>query len=455
MASAAASSEKPGFFAADVHEALRKRAEWLDGLGESAILDADNLDSDDSEHWEGSTTGAKEEPVASDGAEAGGSGAKSTGLKGSLSDLLAAGFARVECEPLDLSAARERFARADKGSVPLMLEGRPEPPARRLQRLKSEVSTLAAWAEHQSSAEVADGQDAKRLGQEARAMAEDMKDAQAPNDPHHIWLPPSDGEELRHVSRLVAATPKGPAKVTTEGLREDSAPYTLSAPSSGWLLAAQAEALQDLEARLESVRNCLGTAEEEASETLAAATSRLSRRLQWLEDIADGGACERLSASAELLCAEIDLAAAEAARLEALEAEQEKEEAELIKPVSPTSRQLAEEVTASVETTAAQVQRLFDQVAGLDAAVVRAADMAEQLRSQDALRRHLELFAAELAQAEARCATASDTLRAAAKAASDMKESSKACTEQIQRGIQSLEAKILKLKGHRDRKSVV
>eukprot|EP00439_Symbiodinium_sp_Y106_P009313 s91_g1.t1 len=64
MASAAASSEKPGFFAADVHEALRKRAEWLEGLGESAILDADNLDSDDSEHWEGSTTGAKDEPVA-------------------------------------------------------------------------------------------------------------------------------------------------------------------------------------------------------------------------------------------------------------------------------------------------------------------------------------------------------------------------------------------------------
>lgn len=443
MASAAASSEKPGFFAADVHEALRKRAEWLEGLGESAILDADNLDSDDSEHWEGSTTGAKDEPVA------GGSGAKSTGLKGSLSDLLAAGFARVECEPLDLPAARERFARADKGSVPLMLEGRPEPPARRLQRLKSEVSTLAAWAEHQSSAQAVDGQDAKRLGQEARAMAEDMKDAQAPNDPHHIWLPPSDGEELRQVSRLVAATPKGPKKVTTEGLGEDSAPYTLCAPSSGWLLAAQAEALSDLEARLESVRNSLGTAEEaEASEeTLAAATSRLSRRLQWLEDIADGGACERLSASAELFCAEIDLAAAEAARLEALEAEQEKEEAELIKPVSPTSKQLAEEVTASVETTEAQVQRLFDQVAGLDAAAVRAADMAEQLRSQDALRRHLELFAAELAQAEARCATASDTLRAAAKAANDMKESSKACTEQIQRGIQSMEAKILKLKG--------
>ncbi|CAE7784305.1 unnamed protein product [Symbiodinium sp. CCMP2456] len=143
--------------------------------------------------------------------------------------------------------------------------------------------------------------------------------------------------------------------------------------------------------------------------------------------------------SAELFCAEIDLAAAEAARLEALEAEQEKEEAELIKPVSPTSKQLAEEVTASVETTEAQVQRLFDQVAGLDAAAVRAADMAEQLRSQDALRRHLELFAAELAQAEARCASASDTLRAAAKAASDMKESSKACTEQIQRGIQSME----------------
>ncbi|CAE6956600.1 unnamed protein product, partial [Symbiodinium sp. CCMP2592] len=357
MASAAASSEKPGFFAADVHEALRKRAEWLEGLGESAILDADNLDSDDSEHWEGSTTGAKDEPVASDGAEAGGSGAKSTGLKGSLSDLLAAGFARVECEPLDLSAARERFARADKGSVPLMLEGRPEPPARRLQRLKIEVSTLAAWAEHQSSAEAADGQDAKRLGQEARAIAEDMKDAQAPSDPHHIWLPPSDGEELRQVSRLVAATPKGPTKVTTERLGEDSAPYTLCAPSSGWLLAAQAEALSDLEARLESVRNSLGTAEEEAEaseETLAAATSRLSRRLQWLEDIADGGACERLSASAELFCAEIDLAAAEAARLEALEAEQEKEEAELIKPVSPTSKQLAEEVTASVETTEAQ-----------------------------------------------------------------------------------------------------
>ena len=369
-------ADKPGFFAADVHTALRQRADWLDGLGETAILDADNLDSDDSEHWEGSTTAAKEEPAASEAeaADAGTSTTTATTLKGSLSDLLAAGFARVECEPLDLAGARERFARLDKVSAPVVLEGRPEPPARRLQRLKTEVATLASWAEHQSSAEA--GQTATRLCDEVRAVAEDMKSAQDTADPQRIWLPPPDGEDLRQVCRLAAMAPRPQPRAHGEGAA-DPVPYTLTAPSSGWLLAAQAEAVEDLEARLEAVRASLGPAEEAEAlgDSLAAATSRLWQRLQWLEEITGGGACERLAASAELLCTEIDLASAEASRLEALEAEQEKEEAELIKPVSPTSKQLAEEVTASVETTEAQVHRLFEQVAGLDAASARVAEM--------------------------------------------------------------------------------
>eukprot|EP00434_Breviolum_minutum_P004218 symbB.v1.2.003717.t1/scaffold209.1/size267950/15 len=116
----AAAGSKPGFFAPDIQTLLQQRAAWLEGLGDAVILDSDTLDSG-SEQWDGETkdrdAAAGEEDTSEKPTQ------KASALPGSLCDLLAAGFARVDVEDLDVAAARERFRAAARQEGVLTLRG--------------------------------------------------------------------------------------------------------------------------------------------------------------------------------------------------------------------------------------------------------------------------------------------------------------------------------------------
>eukprot|EP00435_Cladocopium_sp_Y103_P029682 s1157_g7.t1 len=194
------------------------------------------------------------------------------------------------------------------------------------------------------------------------------------------------------VARPAQVMAPGPSANTTSAVGT-SASYSLTAPS-GWLLRSQAEVLPQLQARVDRLQELLGSPESsKEGEALRQQTERLSKRLQRLEELG-GDACQRLLASMSLLSSQIDVAVAEALQLEALEAEQEREEKHWdSKPVSPTSKALAHELDAAVETAETQVERLHEQLAALDGVATRVKEMEEQLCGGDAWRQRLEVFA--------------------------------------------------------------
>lgn len=423
---------KPGFGAPDVQTALRQRAEWFEGLGPSAVYDSETLESG-SEQWDGEEKEMPEEKTEP----------KPISLAGSVCDILAAGFLRVEVEELNVKAARERFQTACQAGVPAPLRGRPEPPAARLNRLKKEVSTLAEWASERDK--VSNDGHLQQLCREVAEMGHQLV-AQDSSTPQSVWLPP-EANKLGRVSAAARLASLAEAPTNKAG------GYSLAVASSGWLLSSQAELLSKLQARVEALQALLGTPETAVSTaetppetSLASETAALAKRLQRLEDLS-GDACGRLVSSMALLAAQIDVAAAEAQKLEELEREQEKEELELSKPVSPTSKALASEVDAAVETADTQVVRLHEQLAAIDAVCLRAKEMEKQLSAQDTWRQSLELFVQDLALAEARSSKACELLKLTAEAASSMKESSQACTQRLQENLDKLQAKLQKVSG--------
>eukprot|EP00435_Cladocopium_sp_Y103_P033295 s1157_g8.t1 len=130
----------PGFFAPDVHTALQQRAAWFEGLGDSAVFDSENVESG-SEQWDGEEKeqmGRDQKPTLTH---------KASTLPGSLCDLLAAGFARVETEDA----------------------------AWGLNRLRKEVATLCDWAAaEKQGAGYADGQ-LQQLRKEVSEMGSTLK----------------------------------------------------------------------------------------------------------------------------------------------------------------------------------------------------------------------------------------------------------------------------------------
>eukprot|EP00931_Biecheleriopsis_adriatica_P055295 TRINITY_DN32654_c0_g1_i1.p1 TRINITY_DN32654_c0_g1~~TRINITY_DN32654_c0_g1_i1.p1 ORF type:complete len:482 (+),score=143.84 TRINITY_DN32654_c0_g1_i1:27-1472(+) len=467
----AAGSRAPGFFAESAEAALKQRADWFESLGAAVVLDSENLSSDESETWEeapqaAGTRGVSiavggEEVVSAATAEKAGESQESKGLTGLLQ--AAVDKARVEYFEVDIGKARERFARAQfiedstlagEGAVASLQ--RPEAPARRFGRLKAEITTFCNWAEEHVAS--ASSQEAEVLRKEAKQMADDVQRATqvaaASNvgyvPAQQVWLPsntPGPKEEVDLAMQLLALEGTEVHPEQAAGVFKDSAgsalSYSLTAPSgNGWLLAAQAEAVTRLEERLQGLGDLLGSKQEtpapsEGSESLLATTAQLSRRLEQLERIFHGPSCERLLASIRLLAADIDVAVAEAKHLEEMEAQEEREDAELARPGSASV-----EEDASVETTESQVLKLYEQLSGLDVTALSVEKLKQELAVQEDCRRQLEHFAADLATAEARTAVACELLRSTATVASEMRASTVACSEQLQRDVASLEAKL-------------
>lgn len=436
---AVAGNSKPGFFAPDVHTALQQRAAWFEGLGDSVVFDSEIVESG-SEQWDGEE---KDMPRAEPGQKPTLTH-KASALPGSLCDLLAAGFARVETEELDVQAARQRFRSAAKQEGVVTLRGRPEPAPARLNRLRKEVATLCDWAAaEQQGAGHADGQ-LQQLRKEVSEMGSTLKaqaESELKNLPQRLWLPPEQ-EDVSTAALLKRRDACEVAAGTSAGGVTGGASYSLTAPS-GWLLRSQAELLPQLQARVDRLQQLLGSPDASEGEALRQQTERLSKRLQRLEELG-GDACQRLLASMSLLSSQIEVAVGEAVQLEALEAEQEREELELSKPVSPTSKALAHEVDAAVETAETQVERLHEQLAALDGVATRVKEMEEQLSGGDAWRQRLEVFVQDLALAEARSAKACELLKSTAQAAASMKESSQAGKDQLQKDLGKLQAKLQK-----------
>ncbi|CAE8585420.1 unnamed protein product, partial [Polarella glacialis] len=452
----------PGFFAADADAALRQRAAWFEGLGDGALFDSDDLSGASSEGC-GEDDDAPDLAgvivnVIGDGRAASpeDSNAKN-GLpkEGSVLGLCAAATssAGVEYDALDFGRAREAFARAEfiedgagmggsvssnanaRGSQTLQ---RPEPPSRRLGRLRGEIGALCSWAAEHNAGSGSD--EAELLGRKARELAQTMhKVAPAGSAatgvlglPQGVWLPPpSEGAEVSTARWLLelersSADGASAAQKASSSSGAGKASYQLMTSGSGWLMAAQAEALQGLQARLQGLQKLLGEPEESrdgaSTASLAASTTELNRRLATLERIWDSDSCERLHVSVKLLSADIDLAAAEVNRLEAIDSEEELEAQELLSPPSsPKAGGPAEDSSLSTEE---QVTRLFEQLAGASALAERVSDLQRELGSAQRNSADAQRFAEDLAGAEANAARACELLKATALAASKMRESS-------------------------------
>eukprot|EP00930_Biecheleria_cincta_P088665 TRINITY_DN77918_c0_g1_i1.p1 TRINITY_DN77918_c0_g1~~TRINITY_DN77918_c0_g1_i1.p1 ORF type:complete len:505 (-),score=134.26 TRINITY_DN77918_c0_g1_i1:18-1487(-) len=482
MASATSpAGARPGFGASDLAEALKQRAAWFDGLGESAVLDSDLLSSSGSE-WDGNDAPTSKGGVTDHVIEEEDEQQPGKAMQATPSGNMAAASeatSQVESTALDPDGSRKRFAGAEfaehGGAGGALMRPRwSEPPARRLGRLKADVAAFCDWAEQQqasSGSQDSLGAQAKELAHMiSRAIAEEAPARLRP--PQAVWLPPTGGNaeavagaksllDLHNTSMVEDGVNRSAGKVPGKTAKDDTMAYKLTVPQgAGWLLAAQADAVSALQDRLSNLQALLGTpgaaTQEEAQanpssqpgdevpdgasvRSLADATARLGRRLHHLETLADDRLCSQFAASASLLAAEIDLTMEEASRLEALEAEEDQEAAELSRPTSPTSQG---EAMDQGDSTESQVLRLHEQLSGLGALADHAEELQKDLQRQSRPLAQLEHFCLELAAAEARASRAGALLKDTAEAASKMKESTVACSQQLKKDVAALEAKL-------------
>lgn len=464
----------PGFFAKDVATALRQRAEWLEQLGDAALLRTEDL-SDQSSEWDGKDDGASDVEAQAQSTAA--TTMDKPKLAGGILDMMlsTALESSVQSEPLRFQEARARFARRrldlgagagcrkeEPASGDLRRQmRRPEPPARRVRRLRAEAAAFCTWAEARGGAgpgvcgEAAAATAVPPLAQEAGWLGRDARDvaglmqravvstgALAPEAvPKGVWLPPDERLGVLAARQLLALTHVAPPAAPTAAAPHELAgqategsvggvAYQLSALGGrgGWFAAAEAEALQSLAERVRRVREALGSQAAPDSGSLADTTAQLHRRLDALQQVRDAPACERLRASVQLLSAEIDVAVSEAQCLEAMEAEERE---------SDIDADFAVE-----ETAAEQAVKLHAQVMSLDAVALRVSDVDRLLAQQE--QRHVELgrFANDLAGAETRALHTGEVLRAASKAAERMREAADTSREQLQRNVVVLEAKL-------------
>lgn len=440
----------PGFHAEDVSTMLRQRAEWLEQLGSSAQICSEDL-SDQSSEWGGSDASAGE--VATGQAEP--ERQPERAVFATVAALLSSGLeaSQVDEAPLRFESARQRFAGlhlctdSDAGEGLVGGPGRPDPPARRLRRLRAEAGAFCGWAEARSAGATSssDGllplaREARQLGHDAHELAELVQRVvrgASPMEveavPKQVWLPLSERLDVTAAQQLLKLSRAPAASVAAqEELRPGAADglvYELSAAGAGgWLADSELASLRALEARMGRLRTALGAGPAPQGGSLLDAAACLHQRLDALQQVSTPEACERLRAAVQLLSTEIDVAVSEARHLEAIEAEERE---------GDLDAELAAE-----ETPAEYVTRLHQQVASLDAVALRVADINEQLMEREGLATELARFANDVTSAEARALQAGQVLRATATAAERMRQAADSGREQLRRNVEALERKL-------------
>jgi len=176
------------------------------------------------------------------------------------------------------------------------------------------------------------------------------------------------------------------------------------------------------------LRELLGKESLKHQQTLGGATANLTNRLNALSQAFDEKQTERLRASVQLLSCDIDVANAEAKRLEAFEAEE--------RAADIGGENVLEDMPAE------RVAALHTEIANLDGVALRISDIDKQLIMQEATYRQFAEFSEDLAAAEARNKNTIELLQVTLSAAQTMKVAVKNSGEQLQKNMKVLEAKV-------------
>lgn len=428
-------SRGPGFFAPDAETALRERAQWMEQLGPSANLTSDDL-SDSSSEWD--VGNANDEPPKP---------AKVGDLGGVASELIR-NF--VDNEGLNFNRAKAHFAKGDGHLSSREALKKSEPPARSLQRLREEVDAFCTWsATYKNEVQRSAGEcapqvvlEADKLGREARDVAQlvqqvvkSVVDPTTSTFPKRIWLPTQERSEVAAIQQIVefsrTATAEPEFASDSQNVPSTGLSYQLSTSTgpkgNSWLMAAESELVHGLEERIQCIREALG--HEGNSDSLVNTAAHLHQRLNTLQKVGDDKSCEQLRASVQLLSSDIDMAIAEANRLEVLEAEEREIEFQGGSNVND-------------EDAPAQIAALYEQVASLDTVATHVIDVDRQLTSQEQLLNEISKFADDLGGAEARISHLQNVLQVVKTTTEKLCASATSNREQLQNNIRALEVKL-------------
>merc|ERR1712187_235001 len=175
----------------------------------------------------------------------------------------------------------------------------------------------------------------------------------------------------------------------------------------GWLRTHDAEQYESLEGRVKRLKQIIGKEAVPDSDSLAAATLSLHKRLDVLGQAFDDAAAEQLRASVQLLSCDIDVAIAEAEHLDRLEEEDRKADI--------GGDDLLEDMPKE------RVQSLHNEANGLDCIATQIVNVDKQLASKEHVFREFARFAQDLSGAEQRLAHAKDCLQRTLDGAGNMK----------------------------------
>merc|ERR1712151_98804 len=196
----------------------------------------------------------------------------------------------------------------------------------------------------------------------------------------------------------------------------------------GWLRTHDAEQYESLEGRVKRLKQIIGKEAVPDSDSLAAATLSLHKRLDVLGQAFDDAAAEQLRASVQLLSCDIEVAVAEAEHLDRLE--EEDRQADI------GGDDLLEDMPKE------RIQSLHFEAKSLDSIAKKIVDVDRQLAGKDNVFREFARFSHDLQAAEQRLAYAKTCLKRTKEGADKMRESLASNKEEILKNVALLEKKI-------------